>query len=117
MPAPPVPVPAHVGGLVGHDHHVVGARGNGGLAPGAGVGLARRIRLHRADRHLERPPPAAPLRTGHHPKIAHPTSANVAAIAATTMAMSSAELDWGRNGLKPMAGTVHPMWGLSEEAG
>lgn len=84
-----VPVAPQVDGIVGHDNDVERPGGDGQITARAQVVLGRLIRLDRADRYVE--------------KIAHAITATVAAIAATTMAMSTPDLSWSRNGLNPTA--------------
>ena len=92
MPAPVVPVTTHVDSFIRYHNQMKGAGRNNAFATRAHVFLARLIGLDRADGYVE--------------KSAHAISASTAPTASTTIAMSSAELFCGRNGLNPIPETV-----------
>ncbi len=73
-----MPVTSQIGRLLGYHHDVIDALGDGQLAAGTEVFLGSRVGLDRGD--------------GHPEKIAHDTTANVATIVMTSMAMSAALL-------------------------
>jgi len=87
VPAPVVPVTAHVDRIVGYDDEMEGPGRDGVLTARAEVLLDRLIGLNGAHRHPER--------------IAHAITATMARTAITTIAMSSAVFSCSRNGLKP----------------
>jgi hypothetical protein len=70
-----MPVPSQIWLVVGHYYQMEGAGGDDGLTTGADVLLARRIGLHRGDRHPE--------------KIAHARTAKIATNATTSATMSA----------------------------
>lgn len=70
-----VPVPSQVGLVIGHDNQVEHPGGDGQLASGADVLLARRVCLDGGDRYPE--------------KIAHARTAKIATRAMTIAAMSA----------------------------
>ncbi len=82
-----MPVPAQVRLVIGDHHEMERSRRDDVLTTRAEVLLARRIGLHRADRHPE--------------KIAHATTARIATSATIMAAMSAALLFCSRKGLKP----------------
>ena len=82
-----VPVPSQIGCVVRYNHQMEPARWDLALTPGAKVPLGGLIRLNRGDGHVE--------------KMAHAIRAIIAAIATTTMMMSSAVFLCSRKGLKP----------------
>ena len=103
-----MPVPAKVGSEIGNHHEMKRPGWDRPVTPRAEVGLPRRIRLDRGNgdlvHHDDRPQAT----------IAQMTTAAVASSATTTMAMSSAVLVCGRNGLKPMVDTVNGSRSKSE---
>lgn len=92
VPAPMMPVPSHVRGLIGYHDEVKRARWDGPVAPGTQVFLGGLVGLNGRDRYVE--------------KIAHAMTASMARIATTTMRMSTTVLSCCLNGLKPTARTV-----------
>lgn len=82
-----MPVPPEIDGVVGYDHDVEGPGRDGQLTAGAQVLLLRLVGLNRIDRYVE--------------KSAHAMTAMVRATAPMTIAMSSADFSFSRNGLNP----------------
>ena len=91
-----MPVAAEIGGLLGDDDEVTGARFDLLFTTGAQVGLTRLVRLHRFNE----------LGTERHPKKAHPTTTAVMMTNSTTTTTSNVVRSWSRNGLSPIRGKV-----------
>ena len=102
-------MPSQVRSEIGNHHQMEGSGWDRPVTPRAEIGLPRGVRLNRSDGHFV-----------HHDRpqatIAQTTTAAVASSATTTIAMSSAVLVWGRNGLNPMNGTVNGRSRKSERA-
>jgi hypothetical protein len=73
-----MPMASEVGSLIRHDYDMKDPVGDGELAAGAQILLNRRVRLDGGHRHPER--------------IAHATTASVATMPMTNMAMSAASV-------------------------